>query len=113
MPKLVPALLVALLVAAPAAAQTEAPPVLVVAVPALATPKDESTSAGSTWAIANRIAELIAKDLQSSGRFLPVNVKSIRSPSYPEVTAPHYRPGATPAPARWSRASSRRAPTAG
>ena len=88
--RFVPAILTAALLAAPAAAQTEAPPVLVVAIPALATPKDESTSAGSTWAIANRIAELIAKDLQSSGRFLPVNVKSIRSPSYPEVTAPAY-----------------------
>ena len=76
----------------PAAAQSpEPPPVLVVAVPPLATPKDVETPAGTTWAISNRIAELIAKDLQWSRRFLPVDVKSLRAPSYPEVTAPNFR----------------------
>ena len=58
--------------------------------PAAGDPEGRKTSAGSTWAIANQIAELIAKDLRWSGRFLPVDVKSIRSPSYPEVTAPDY-----------------------
>lgn len=76
--------------AAPAAAQTAQAPVLVVAVPPLATPSDVETPAGSTWAISNQIAELIAKDLKWSRRFLPVNVKSIRAPSYPEVTAPSF-----------------------
>ncbi len=90
--RLVPALLAVLFLASPAAAQTaEAPPVLVVAVPPLATPKDTETPAGTTWAIANQIADLIAKDLRWSRRFMPVDVKSLRAPSYPEVTAPNYR----------------------
>ncbi|MDQ3471978.1 MAG: Tol-Pal system beta propeller repeat protein TolB [Pseudomonadota bacterium] len=81
----------AALLGSPAAAQDgEARPVLVVAVPPLATPKDVETPAGTTWAIANQIAELIAKDLQWSRRFLPIDVKSLRAPSYPEVTAPNY-----------------------
>lgn len=63
---------------------------MVVAVPPLATPKDVETPAGTTWAIANRIAELIAKDLRWSRRFLPMDVKSLRAPSYPEVTSPNY-----------------------
>lgn len=80
----------AAVLASPAAAQTSQAPVLVVAVPPLATPTVAETPAGSTWAIANRIAELIAEDLQWSRRFLPVNVKSMRAPSYPEVTSPSY-----------------------
>ncbi|MBA3526081.1 MAG: Tol-Pal system beta propeller repeat protein TolB [Pseudomonadota bacterium] len=84
--------LVAALLGSPVAAQTgEARPVLIVAVPPLATPKDEQTPAGTTWAIANQIADLVAKDLQGSGRFLPLDVKSLRSPSFPEVTSPNYR----------------------
>ena len=90
--KLVLAIFAAAANTSPAPAQTpDAPPVLVVAVPALATPKDVETPAGTTWAIANQIAELIAKDLRWSRRFMPVDVKSLRSPSYPEVTAPNYR----------------------
>ena len=90
--RLIPAILAALFFASPAPAQTaEAPPVLVVAVPPLATPKDVETPAGTTWAISNRIAELIAKDLRWSRRFMPVDVKSLRAPSYPEVTAPNYK----------------------
>ena len=85
------AIFAVLLLASPAAAQTSpAPPVLVVAVPPLATPRDVETPAGTTWAIANQIADLIAKDLRWSRRFMPVDVKSIRAPSFPEVTAPNY-----------------------
>lgn len=84
-------LALAALLASPAAAQdSQSPPVLVVAIPPLATPKDTQTPAGTTWAIANQIAELIAKDLRWSRRFVPVDVKSIRAPSFPEVTAPNY-----------------------
>lgn len=89
--KLVATTVATLLLASPAAAQApEPPPVLVVAVPPLATPKDVETPAGTTWAIANQIADLIAKDLRWSRRFMPVDVKSLRAPSYPEVTAPNY-----------------------
>jgi TolB protein len=92
MRRLISAVLVAAgLAASPATAQSgEAPPVLVVAVPPLATPKDVETAAGTTWAIANQIADVIAKDLRWSRRFMPVDVKSMRPPSYPEVTAPAY-----------------------
>ncbi len=91
MRKLAAAILAAAFLGSPATAQSaEAPPVLVVAVPPLATPRDVETPAGTTWAIANKIADQIADDLQWSRRFLPVNVKSLRSPSFPEVTAPNY-----------------------
>lgn len=87
----VAAILAAALIVSPAAAQTaDAPPVLVVAIPPLATPKDVETPAGTTWAIANQIADLIAKDLRLSRRFLPADVKARRVPSYPEVTSPDY-----------------------
>lgn len=91
MVRLAPAiLLIAASIGSPATAKSPQPPVLVIAVPPLATPKDEQTPAGSTWAIANRVAELIASDLRWSRRFLPVDVKSLRFPSYPEVTSPAY-----------------------
>ena len=76
------------LVSSPAAAQTEPSPILVVAVPPLATPSVTETAAGSTWAIANQMAEVIAKDLEWSQRFVTTDVKSLRPPSYPEITAP-------------------------
>jgi TolB protein len=85
------AILAVAFLGSPAAAQSaEPPPVLVVAVPPLATPKDVETPAGTTWAIANQIADQIAEDLQWSRRFLPVDVKSLRAPSFPEVTAPNF-----------------------
>ncbi len=89
--RLFSAIFAAAMIVSPAAAQTaEAPPVLVVAIPPLSTPKDVETPAGTTWAISNQIADLIAKDLRWSRRLLPLDVKSVRVPSYPEVTAPNY-----------------------
>lgn len=62
----------------------------VIAVPTLATPKDEPTEAGSTWALANQMADVITSDLKSTNAFIIADVKSVRIPSYPEVTAPSY-----------------------
>jgi TolB protein len=36
------------------------------------------------------MADLIAKDLTRTGRFLAVDISKVRQPSYPEVTAPAY-----------------------
>ena len=63
---------------------------VVIAVPVLATARNVETDAGNTWSIANQIADLIAADLKSTNRFIVANVKNVRIPSYPEVTAPSY-----------------------
>lgn len=63
---------------------------VVIAVPTLATEKDVLTDAGTTWSLANQIADLIAADLRSTNRFIVADVKAIRIPSFPEVTAPSY-----------------------
>jgi TolB protein len=62
----------------------------VIAIPVLATPKTVDTPAGSTWAIANQMADVIAGDLKTTSSFVVADVKSQRIPSYPEVTAPTY-----------------------
>jgi len=83
--------LAALLCSAGAAAQTaRSGGAVAIAVPPLSTPKNESTPAGSTYAIATKMAEVIARDLTFSQRFAPVNIESVRIPSFPEVTAPTY-----------------------
>ena len=62
----------------------------VIAIPPLATAKITETNAGDTWVLANQIAELISADLKSTGRFIVADVRKVRIPSYPEVTAPSY-----------------------
>jgi TolB protein len=81
----------ALLVSASAAAQTEPTGgAIAIAIPPLSTPKNEQTPAGSTYAIGSQMADVIAKDLAWSQRFAALNLKSVRVPSFPEVTAPSY-----------------------
>jgi TolB protein len=63
---------------------------VVIAVPVLATAKKVETDAGNTWSIANQIADLISADLRSTNRFIVADVKSVRIPSLPEVTAPGF-----------------------
>lgn len=63
----------------------------VIAVPVLATAKNVETDAGNTWSLANQIADLITADLRSTNRFVVADVKNIRIPSFPEVTAPSYQ----------------------
>lgn len=85
------------LVSSAAAGQTRAAPdpasgdAYVIAIPPLATARITQTEIGDTWAIANQIADLIAADLKSTNRFIIADVKSVRVPSYPEVTAPSYQ----------------------
>ena len=62
----------------------------VIAVPTLATARQVDTDAGNTWLLANQIAELVTADLKTTGRFIVADVKKIRIPSFPEVTAPSY-----------------------
>ena len=63
---------------------------VVIAVPVLATAKNVETDAGNTWSLSNQIADLIAADLASTNRFIVADVKNVRIPSFPEVTAPSY-----------------------
>ena len=63
---------------------------VVIAVPILATAKNVETDAGNTWSLSNQIADLIAADLKSTSRFIVADVKKVRIPSFPEVTAPSY-----------------------
>lgn len=63
---------------------------VVIAVPTLAIAKNVDTEAGNTWSLANQIADLISADLRSTNRFIVADVKSVRIPSFPEVTAPSY-----------------------
>ncbi len=78
------------LLAAPATAQAPEPAAVVIAIPVLSTAKNTDTEAGSTWALANQIADLISADLQSTASFIVADVKKVRIPSFPEVTAPSY-----------------------
>ena len=64
---------------------------VVIAVPTLATAKNVETDAGNTWSLANQIADLISADLRSTNRFIVADVKKVRIPSFPEVTAPSYQ----------------------
>jgi TolB protein len=82
--------LVALLLSVSATAHAQQPTAAVIAIPILATAKNVDTEAGNTWALANYIAELIAADLGSTSSFIVADVKKIRIPSYPEVTAPSF-----------------------
>ena len=71
-------------------AYAQEPTATVIAIPPLATTKNVETDGGKTWALANQIADLIAADLGSTGNFIVADVKKVRIPSYPEVTAPSY-----------------------
>jgi TolB protein len=62
----------------------------VIAIPPLATSKVTDTDAGTTWGLANQIADLITSDLKLTNSFILADVKKVRIPSYPEVTAPAF-----------------------
>jgi TolB protein len=80
----------ALLLAASASAQEREPSATVIAIPVLSTSDNVETEAGTTWALANQIADLISADLHSTTGFIVADVKKVRIPSFPEVTAPSY-----------------------
>lgn len=63
---------------------------VLIAVPPLATAKITDTDAGTTWEVANQIADLIKADLNSASGFIVADVSKVRIPSFPEVTAPAF-----------------------
>lgn len=73
-----------------ASAQEPEPTAQVIAIPPLATEKVTDTKAGTTWGLANQIANLISADLKLSSKFIFADIQKVRIPSYPEVTAPSY-----------------------
>ncbi|MBU3992614.1 MAG: Tol-Pal system protein TolB [Alphaproteobacteria bacterium] len=101
----------ALLLAAPALAQqTPAPPAqeeglsgsvsdesewqdLGIAIPAFATNADvpTSTSAGSTGALGQALAQIITADLRNNGLFKPVGPESLPRPGFEQVQAPEFQ----------------------
>ena len=85
------AIFAALLLSAPATAQEPEPAAKVIAIPPLATDKVTDTDAGTTWGLANQIANLITADLKFSSKFIFADTQKVRIPSYPEVTAPAYQ----------------------
>ncbi|MGN6154781.1 MAG: Tol-Pal system beta propeller repeat protein TolB [Sphingomicrobium sp.] len=88
-PKL-PAAAILLLAGTAALAQEPEPTAQVIAIPPLATAKVTDTDAGTTWGLANQIANLITADLKLSSKFIFADIQKVRIPSYPEVTAPSY-----------------------
>lgn len=84
----IPAVLIAF--SGAAHAQDSQPAASVIAIPPFATAKRVDTKVGDTWSIANQISGLISADLKTSNAFIIADVKDVRTPSYPEVTAPAY-----------------------
>jgi len=104
--------LVALLIAAPVAAQQVTPPVvpapaqeeeglsvdvtdtasadLTIMIPAMPTAQAVQTPAGNTEALGRQIAEVVAADLRNTGLFKPVGPNGVRAPSVGEVRAPDF-----------------------
>lgn len=65
-------------------------PLMVVAIPALATPNNVDTEAGKTGVIGIQIAQLIASDLRQSGAAVPAGPENLRPYSPTEAGAPQY-----------------------
>lgn len=104
--------LVALLVAAPVAAQQVTPPAvpapaqeeeglsvdvtdtasadLTIMIPAMPTAQAVQTPAGNTEALGRQIADVIAADLRNTGLFKPVGPDGVRAPAVGEVRAPDF-----------------------
>ena len=76
--------------ASAAAAQAPNEPQLVVAVPALPTPKNVTTDGGQTGVIGIQIAELIASDLRSSGNIVAIDRDKLKVYAPVEAGAPIY-----------------------
>ncbi|OAO01056.1 Tol-Pal system beta propeller repeat protein TolB [Sphingomonadales bacterium EhC05] len=63
---------------------------LIIAVPGLPTPQTVDTPAGDTRELGNKISDVIASDLRSSGLFRPLGRNSVRGISFGEVTSPQF-----------------------
>ncbi len=90
------ALLIALSLAAPAAAQLkvdvtdETSSDLVIAIPAMPTPAVIATAAGATDTLGRDVAEVIAADLRGSGLFRPLGPAGVPGIDFAAVTAPDF-----------------------
>jgi TolB protein len=62
----------------------------IIAVPPFATPEDVQTQAGSTAALGQRIAGIIASNLSGTDVFKPIGPAGLRTISMAEVTAPNF-----------------------
>ncbi|RST29408.1 Tol-Pal system protein TolB [Sphingomonas ginkgonis] len=62
----------------------------VIAVPAMPTPADTQTPAGSTSTLGQQVAGIIASDLRSTGLFTPLGPNGIGRYSFAQSTAPDY-----------------------
>lgn len=104
--------LVALLVAAPVAAQQVTPPAvpapaqeeeglsvdvtdtasadLTIMIPAMPAAQAVQTPAGNTETLGRQIADVIAADLRNTGLFKPIGPEGVRAPSVGEVRAPDF-----------------------
>ena len=63
---------------------------LIIAVPALPSPQNASTLAGTTEDLGNRISDVIASDLDRSGLFKPIGRNAVKRITVDEVTAPTF-----------------------
>ncbi len=63
---------------------------LAIAVPALPTPQNVNTPAGTTADLGNRISDVIVSNLRNSGLFRPLGRNQVRGISYAEVTTPQF-----------------------
>jgi TolB protein len=88
--------ILALVVAAPAASQIKVDITggisqpMPIAIPAMPTPAQASTSAGDTVSLGSRIADVVTADLKGSGLFSPLGPGSLRPVAFPQVAAPDF-----------------------
>jgi TolB protein len=61
-----------------------------IAIPVMPTQAVVQTPAGATDALGRQLSEIIANDLRNSGLFTPLAPGQLRNPTVPEVTAPTY-----------------------
>jgi TolB protein len=61
-----------------------------IAVPAMPTPAEASTPAGSTTTLGRQVAEVIASDLRGSGLFKPAGPAGLKGVAFEEVTRPEF-----------------------
>lgn len=61
-----------------------------IVIPAMPTPAETSTPAGSTTTLGRQVAEIIASDLRSSGLFKPAGPAGLKAVAFDEVTRPAF-----------------------
>ena len=84
-------LIAASAMAGAAYAQPAGEPQLVVAIPALPTPKNVTTDGGQTGVIGIQVADMIAADLRSSGNIVPIDRDKLKVYAPVQAGAPSYQ----------------------